>query len=1248
MFKRLFAALRRKHGGNVASPKDAGNVSVSEEKFAKEPVAEVQETSVATGVSQTEVQSASVAIRPDFKFSSVITPNNSFEKYTLHAFDLNYALYTEASDKPEEFVKDVEDKVYELYDVHCAFDCLFNVMKNHNTQVSVGESDTMSMYVVAALQCRNGKRYAQALDKLKEGISGEGYFGNSVCSVAVSILCASGDLSDAYLLLQYLVLYCQEEISAIFFRRYAQLIMSVEELAKTDIEDLVVSYMQNSSKKSFFIDNTHVPIINVPIGAGIFKSDVEYLKSAAPEEYEHYAIDAEKKCNESPERVFETLLDKLHRGTNAEGVWENDRKKDEQKAILQKKEFRFRDVITPENDFEAYTLHAFDVNYAQFANSVDEPEKSIDAIKHQLHELSNIHCLFDNIFDEIIKPDVTIIEDASMTKKSIMTMAENLCQQRAHTCIYTSDGLMWRVKETFMLIKLIVEQRKNITPDACTIVISLLYLVGDLSDAYLMLKYLAFYPSEEVQNKFLPGYVPLIASVEEITAKSLEEFIHTYIGVYIEGTKTKIVNIPVKSGIFKKDIEEIKHDKPEYKRFLYNSEECNETTETIFETLSDRLHREAGEDEKDIDIKEKNKKTPKTQYETKPTSSNDDRFLRGLDSDQHEAVTTTEGYVRVVASAGSGKTRALTYRFAYLVKCLNISHDRIACVTFTNKAAKEMKGRIRELTNCEPEYVCTFHSLGLKILKQELARIGWSKNYKVIDDADMEDLIKEACEQASEPCYSASGINELKQIIAQYKTEERGYGENFAKNKSDVAHIGRNYGNVIAVYLRLQKQAQLLDFSDLICLPLYLFGKYPEVKEYWANRFDYIMVDEFQDVSGAQYDFAMALASKKHNLFVVGDPDQMIYSWRGAKMEYFMDFPKPYQGKTIYMNTNYRSMSTIVEAANHLISHNTNRIEKKSIAERGDPWKCVEEIHGKTPDDVAESIACYLKQIYWTLLDENERIYDFSEVAIIYRAHFLAAPIERALKKDNIPYTIFSGPSFYQRREIKTVLSLLGVVVRDNVVDYKNFCKKYNLDINNDLLMSYLSQAEKSHTRISKIIAHNSTSDFYEILPQVIKLQESLSTISAEKFFEDFSNVFDLESMFRPSTTEDTRLDNVHELLRMAKEAVLNKELSQGLLDFVNEVSTLTSSDCKNEGVSLLTAHSAKGLEFDTVFCVGMNEGVFPFYKATTKEAMEEERRLAYVSVTRAKDELYICEAECSGYNGRYSAPSRFIQEMKE
>lgn len=602
MFKRLFAALRRKHGGNVASPKDAGNVSVPEEDFVKEPVVEVQETSVETEVSQTEAQSASGTIYPNFKFSSVITPNNSFEAYTLHAFDVNYALYAEASDRPEGFVKDVEDKVHELYEVHCAFDRLFNVMKNPNTQVSIGESDTMLMYVVAALQCRNGKRYAQALDKLKEGVSGEEYFNNSVCSVAVSILCASGDLSDAYLLLQYIVLYCQEKMSAVFFRRYAQLIMSVEELAKTDIEDLVISYMQNSSKKSFFIDNTYVPIINVPIGSGIFKSDVEYLKSAAPEEYEHYAIDAEKKCNESSERVFETLLDKLHGGTDAEGVWENAEKKDEQKAILQKKEFRFSDVITPENEFEAYTLHAFDVNYAQYANPADEPEKYVNNVKYQMYKIDKMHHLFENLFDEIKNSNTTITEDDSLPWKIIVSKAGSNCRRKAQEYVFTGGSLPSLEEEIFSIVEWLVKQNKSITPEICRGIIALLYLSGNLSDACLLLQYLVFCFSEEVQNKFLEDYAELIMAIEGVAIVNLEDFLIQRVpkfSFYIKNTNVPCVNVPLKSGAFKKAIEKIKHDRPEcYECFLYNSEECSETTEMIFETLSDRLHREVGEEKK--------------------------------------------------------------------------------------------------------------------------------------------------------------------------------------------------------------------------------------------------------------------------------------------------------------------------------------------------------------------------------------------------------------------------------------------------------------------------------------------------------------------------------------------------------------------------------------------------------------------------------------------------------------------------
>ena len=1034
MFKRLFAALRRKHGGNVASPKDAGNVSVSKEEFtplkfektdekvelAKEPVAEVQETSVATGVSQKEVQSASVAIRPDFKFSSVITPNNSFEKYTLHAYDLNYALYTEASDKPEEFVKDVEDKVHELYDVHCAFDRLFNVMKNHNTQVSIDESDAMSMYVVAALQCRNGKCYAQALDKLKEGISGEGYFSNSVCSVAVSILCASGDLSDAYLLLQYLVLYCPEEISAIFFRRYAQLIMSVEELAKTDIEDLVVSYMQNSSQKSFFIKNTYVPIINVPIGAGIFKSDVEYLKSAAPEEYEHYAIDAEKKCNESSERVFETLLDKLHGGTDAEGVWENDRKQDEQKAILQKKEFRFSDVITPENDFEAYTLHAFDVNYAQFANLSDEPEKSIDAIKHQLHELSNIHCLFDKIFDEIIKPDVTIIEDTSMTKKSIMTMAENLCQQRAHTCIYTSDSLMWRIKETFMLIKLIVEQRKNITPDACTIVISLLYLVGDLSDAYLMLKYLAFYPSEEVQNNFLPGYVPLIASVEEITAKSLEEFIHTYIGVYIEGTKTKIVNIPVKSGIFKKDIEEIKYDKPEYyKRFLYNSEECNETTETIFETLSDRLHREV-----EVEEEKKNVET-KTNKEEKLIKKDID-FESILDKTQYDVVKTTSGYVRVLGCAGSGKTYILQKRFLYLVNELDIDPNRILLICSTKRAAVAMKEEIREIIGATPRFVMTFSEIGNYIVRNEITSIGWTENYRIVNFYDRKQIgeritINHAMWENIEQC-----LNEIKRE-KQDSTKTYDYVE-------DLLHgYPHPTFNNLSEYTQMQYVLETFDLTDLICVPLFLFDRENTVREKYINMFDYVMVDDFQDVTEAEYDLTLALAAKTNNLLITGDPNQFLFSWEGAKKNLLMNFEKFYDCETFYLEGSYRCNEAIMNLAQKTLKIFPD-FNIKNVSRIGQNEGVVK-IRGMADD--REGVALLIRDIKKEHDSEINPV-AYSDMAVVFNYESDAGKVYLQFKRNSIPYQYMLKPSYKQSHGYSLIMSCVRSSIYDNLFDYIN------------------------------------------------------------------------------------------------------------------------------------------------------------------------------------------------------------------
>lgn len=1217
MFKRLFAALRRKHEGNVASPKDAGNVSVPEEEtaplkfektdkkveLAKEPVAEVQETSVATGVSQTEVQSASVAIRPDFKFSSVIIPNNSFEKYTLHAFDVNYALYAEASDKPEEFVKDVEDKVHELYDIHCAFGRLFNVMKNPNTQVSIGESDTMSMYVVAALQCRNGRRYAQALDKIKEGISGEGYFSNSVCSVAVSVLCASGDLSDAYLLLQYLVLYCQEEMSAIFFRRYAQLIMSVEELAKTDIEDLVVSYMQNSSKKSFFIKNTYVPIINVPIGSGTFKSSVEYLKSAAPEEYENYAIDVEKKCNESSERVFETLLDKLHGGTNAEGVWENDRKKDEQKAILQKKEFRFSDVITPENDFEAYTLHSFDVNYAQFANSVDEPEKSIDAIKHQLHELSNIHCLFDNIFDEIIKPDVTIIEDASMTKKSIMTMAENLCQQRAHTCIYKSDSLMWRVKETFMLIKLIVEQRKNITPDACTIVISLLYLVGDLSDAYLMLKYLAFYPSEEVQNNFLPGYVPLIASVEEITAKNLEEFIHTYIGVYIEGTKTKIVNIPVKSGIFKKDIEEIKHDKPEYyKRFLHNSEECNETTETIFETLSDRLHREAGEEEKSVEIKEetanfrnamsdKNTKNECEAYRTSDTlTESNSKDMKSVD----EAVKTTEKNVKLIAENGF-EVDIFAQRIKHLINELHVVPEKIVCLTATNADAEEVRDRIRHIPESTHIQVCTLKKLGYEIITEAIDILGWSKNFRLISKNEQKELLARAARKVN----CSKNNLQIQSEIKKYKTSTGQYISYLQKEKL----CEENDESVIETYLALQRELEVFDFDDLIEIPRQLIQNYSSVAEHWENAYDYYVIDENQETK-SEHDLVDILTQNAPNMLTICENES----------EGENNF-----SQIIYINN--WSANIIKEAA--------KRLDK------------VKQIYGIVPEGAAEMVAKNIHDLEDAYYEPGERQLDYNDIAVIYQDEKLIEPFTKVFKERKIPFSKIKYEFLLETPEVKLILLLMSVIVRENLYDYQTLIKEFTTNVSENAVISIMKESQRSEGHSIDIIEEKLsvclTENEKNFLEEIKKFKNGIDYVKPYAIIELLISRLNLTKRLFAEKDKNEVTGNLNILLEKINEEKSFNSNKERILHFLNNVNFMTCSTYSRQkeyyGVHFVQAGDVKWMYsmmfsgFKFVYIIGLNESVFSDECTKPIKEVARERCLLYTVIQNYCKDLYLVQS---------------------
>ena len=1201
MFKKLFAALRRKHGGNVASPKDAGNVSVPEEEFAKEPVVEMQETSVATGISQTEAQSASGTIRPNFKFSSVITPNNSFEAYTLHAFDVNYALYAEASDRPEGFVKDVEDKVHELYEIHCAFDRLFNVMKNPNTQVSIGESDTMLMCVVAALQCRNGKRYAQALDKLKEGVSGEEYFNNSVCSVAVSILCASGDLSDAYLLLQYIVLYCQEKMSAIFFRRYAQLIMSVEELAKTDIEDLVISYMQNSSKKSFFIDNTYVPIINVPIGAGIFRDDIEKIKHSAPGEYASYVSDPNRECNKTRERAFETLLDRLHRGMETEGTWVNTEKEEEAKE--EKKRFLFSDAITPENEFEAYTLHAFDVNYAQFASPSDEPEKNVDAIKHQLHELSNIHCLFHEIFDEITKPNVTIIEDALMTKENIMRMKDELSKQmaHAHTCIYKSDYLMWTVKETFMLIKTLVKQRKNISPDACLIIISLLYLVGDLSDACLLLKYLAVYLP---QNDFLLQYIQLIVQIEGIAKENFEDFIRTYIGVYIEGIKMKVINIPVKSGVFRDDIEALKHNNPElYKLSVLDpDEECNEGIETVFETLSDRAQRKAEEEKKDVEIKPQTvipenavlDENTEKEYELYETSD----ILTKLNSKDmksvDEAVKTTEKNVKLIAKNGF-EVDIFVQRIKYLINELHAAPEKIACFTATNTDAKEVRDKIQHIPESARIHVCTLKKLGYEIIAEAINILGWSKNFKLINENEQIELIAQVARKVK--C-SKSNL-QMQAEIKKYKTSTEQYISCLQKEK----YCEENNESVVETYLALQRDLEVFDFDDLIEIPRQLISNYPSVAEHWKNAYDYCVIDENQETQ-SEHDLLDILTQDAPNILTICENESQ---------------EKNKFSQIIYIKS--WSADLIKEAA--------KRLDK------------IKQIYGIVPEGAAEVVAKSIHDLWESYYIPGERWLDYNDIAVIYRDEKLIEPFTKVFEERKIPFSKIKHESLLETPEVKLILLLMSVIVRDNLYDYQALIKEFTTNVSENAVTSIIKENKRSESHIIDTIEEKLsvclTEEEKNFLNEIKKLKEGIDYAKPYAIIEVLISHLNLKKRLCDERDEKEIMGNLSILLEKINEDKTLNSNKERILHFLNDANFTTCSTYSRQkkyyGVHFVHACDVKWMcsmmfsGFKFAYVIGLDESVFSDEFTKPIKEIEQERYLLYTVVENCRKDLYLVQS---------------------
>ena len=629
-------------------------------------------------------------------------------------------------------------------------------------------------------------------------------------------------------------------------------------------------------------------------------------------------------------------------------------------------------------------------------------------------------------------------------------------------------------------------------------------------------------------------------------------------------------------------------------------------------------------------------------------------ILEGLNAEQRSAVMATEGYVRVIAGAGSGKTRALAHRFAYLVNEVGILPANILSVTFTNKAANEMRQRIHLLTgDNDTGYVCTFHSFCVSVLQEDSHAVQYPKNFLVLDNSDIDAMLKIIYEERGLTLRHMTFSNARDMIEIRKTVENPDYYEDMIAMPLDglrakylAADAPRDI--IFYGYLYQQKKCFGLDYNDLIKYTLYIFENDAEIREKWQRRLEYIMVDEFQDIDALQYRLMEALCAHHKNLFIVGDPDQTIYTWRGANVRYLLDFDKNFPGtETILMMRNYRSTPEILAAANSLIAKNRSRIEKELIPTlpAGAPmvWH-----HAKTAEAEALWIAGRIK----ALSAEGVPLRD---IAILYRAHHISRTLEEVFLKEEIPYTIFSGVQFFNRMEIKDALSYLRLVAyRDDL----SFLRVANVPKRNigERRMRFLQEyAEANGCTLYAALVQNLE---HELLKKtqahkLVDLVERFGARSPETpVSELLSAILDesgYETMLRTEGAQD-RLDNLAEL----KQAIYEFETTCGeeatLEGYLARVALLTNTDAAQDGerVRMMTVHTAKGLEFPHVFLAGMEEGVFPSKKTSTIEAMEEERRLAFVAFTRAQRSLSLSESEGRNFDGSFRYPSRFLFNVDE
>lgn len=630
-----------------------------------------------------------------------------------------------------------------------------------------------------------------------------------------------------------------------------------------------------------------------------------------------------------------------------------------------------------------------------------------------------------------------------------------------------------------------------------------------------------------------------------------------------------------------------------------------------------------------------------------------ENILHGLNASQLEAVTSTEGFIRVIAGAGSGKTRALARRFAYLVNEIGILPGNILCVTFTNKSANEMRQRIHNLTgDNDTGYISTFHSFCVSVLQEDSHALQYPKSFLVLDNSDIDSMLKIIYEERGLTLRNmtfskARDMIEIRKLIKEPKyyldmlnmsldTLRQKYLT--ATEPSDIIFYG---------YLYQEKKCFGLDYNDLIKFTLYIFEQNEAVKIKWQQRLEYIMIDEFQDIDELQYKLMSVLCGYHKNLFIVGDPDQTIYTWRGANVRYLLDFDKIFPSvKTIMMMQNYRSTPQIVSVVNDLIDKNKFRIKKNLMPTIADGRKVI--CHHA---DTSEREAMWIAEQIQALHGEGT---SYREITVLYRAHYITRIVEEVFLREKIPYAIYSGVQFFNRMEIKDALAYLRLIAYKDDLAFLRVVNVPKRNLGERRIKFLQEYAVKHQCSLYISLETNLDNEIFKgtKAAQFVALIENFAANYAERQISELLaailNESGYEKMLRTEGSQE-RLDNLAEL----KQSVYEYETSCGeestLEHYLSHIALFTNSDAadNSDKVKLMTVHSAKGLEFPYVFLCAMNEGVFPSKKTDTIQKMEEERRLAFVAMTRAQKGLYLSEAEGRNFDGSPRYPSRFLLDIE-